>query len=368
MKVKKVLIVGSGFAGSVLARELAEKKIKVTVIDKRGHIAGNCFTKRDKKTRIMEHVYGPHIFNTNNKKIWDYVNKFEKFEVFTNRIKVNTSKGIFSFPINLHTINQFFNKKFSPKEAKKFINKIKINIKNPKNFEEQVLKIVGKKLYKEFFYGYTKKQWGIEPKKLPASVARRIPIRFDYNDNYNKAKFTGIPNKGYTQVIKKMLAHKNINLRLNFEWKKEMAKNYDHIFYSGEIDKFFDYKFGRLSYRTVYWKKKYYNGDYQGVTGINYPDMKTKYTRVYEHKHFMPNEIHKKSIVFFEYSKETGKKDEPFYPKRLEKDKKKLESYLLEAKKQKKFSFIGRLGTYQYLDMEDVIMKSIIIMLNKFTI
>lgn len=366
MKIKKALIVGAGFAGSVLARELAEKKIQVHVIDKRNHVAGNCFTRRDKKTGVMEHVYGPHIFNTNNKKIWEYVNKFDKFSNFTNRIKVKTKKGIFSFPINLHTINQYFNKQFTPNEAKKFINKIKIKIKRPKNFEEQALSLLGKKIYKEFFYGYTKKQWGVEPRKLPASIAKRIPIRFNYDDNYNKAKFTGIPINGYTTVIKNILKHKNINLKLNFIWKDHMIKNYDHIFYSGEIDKFFNYKYGRLSYRTVYWKKKYFNGDYQGVAGINFPDINVKHTRIYEHKHFMPNEFHKKTIVFTEYSKETKKNDEPFYPKRLEKDKKKLEKYFLEAKKLKNISFIGRLGTYRYLDMDDVIIESLNIS-KKFT-
>lgn len=360
MKINKILIVGSGFAGAVLARELARKNIKIDLIDKRNHIGGNCHTKRDLKTGVMEHVYGPHIFNTNNVQVWNYVNKFGEFMPFINRIKVNTSKGIFSFPINLMTINQFFKTKFSPNEAKKFINKIKSKIKNPKNFEEQILSLIGKKLYKEFFYGYTIKQWGVDPKKIPASVAKRIPIRYNYDDNFNKAKFTGIPKYGYTKLIEKILKHKNIKVTLGKDYKKNSSKKkYDHIFFSGEIDKFFNYKFGKLGYRTVYWKKKYFDGDFQGTAGVNYPELKVKHTRIYEHKHFMPSEKHKKSIVFYEYSKETKINDEPFYPKRLEEDKVILKKYQNYSKKFKNITFIGRLGTYQYLDMEDVIFQSI---------
>ena len=359
MKIKNALIVGAGFSGSVLARELAKKNIKVKVIDKRDHVGGNCHTKRDKKTGIMEHVYGPHIFNTKYKKIWNYVNYFGEFSNFTNRIKASTKKGIFSFPINLHTINQFFEKKFSPLEAKKFIEKKRLKIKNPKNFEEQALSMFGEELYKEFFYGYTKKQWGVDPKSLPASVAKRIPMRFNYDDNYNKATYTGIPLSGYTNIIKKILNHKNIKVRLKSNLKISMLSKFDHIFYSGEIDKFFKFKYGRLSYRTVFWKKKYYNGDFQGVTGVNYPDINVKHTRIYEHKHFLPNEKHKWSIIFYEYSRETLGNDEPFYPKRLKEDKVKLEKYIQEAKKITNMTFIGRLGTYQYLDMDDVIFKSI---------
>ena len=359
MKKNKILVVGAGFAGAVIARELAEKNFRVTVIEKKNHIAGNCYTKRDNETQIMEHVYGPHIFNTNNEKIWKYVKKFGLFKDYVHRVKANIPKGIFSFPINLLTINQFYNKKFTPYEASKFIKSKQIKFKNPKNFEEQALSLIGKDLYLNFFYGYTKKQWGVEPRQLPASILKRIPVRFNYDDNFHKAKFTGIPIKGYTNLIKNMLAHKNITLKINTSWEETMTNLYAHTFYSGEIDRLFKYKHGKLGYRTVYWKKKIVNGDYQGTAGINFPHLKDKHTRVYEHKHFTPWEKHQKSIIFFEYSKETSKNDIPYYPKRLPKDILKLNKYIKDSKKLKNITLIGRLGTYRYLDMEDVIFESL---------
>ena len=359
MKENNILIVGAGFAGSVIARELAENKFNVTVIEQKNHIAGNCYTKKDSETQIMEHIYGPHIFNTNNKIIWNYVNKFGKFENYIHRAKANIPGGIFSFPINLLTINQFFNKKFTPKEALNFIKSKQVKIKNPKNFEEQALSLIGKELYVNFFYGYTKKQWGVEPKKLPASILKRIPIRFNYDDNFHNAKYTGIPRLGYTSVIKNILSHKNISIKLKTLWKEDYLKKYNHIFYSGEIDKLFNHKYGRLGYRTVFWKKKVVKGDYQGAAGINFPSLKDKHTRVYEHKHFTPWKNFRKSIVFFEYSKETSYKDIPYYPKRLPEDILKLNKYIYDSKKIKKLTLIGRLGTYRYLDMEDVIYQSL---------
>jgi UDP-galactopyranose mutase len=356
---KKILIVGAGFSGAVLAREIAKKNITVDVIEKKNHVAGNCFTKRDAKTNIMEHVYGPHIFNTSNKIVWDYIRQFGKFIPFIHRVKAVNEKGIFSFPINLHTINQFFNKKFNPSQAKKFIKKISLKIKKPKNLEEQALSMIGVKLYKSFFYGYTKKQWGIEPGKLPASILKRIPIRFNYNDNYYNKKYTGIPKDGYTKIIKNILNHKYINVFLKKNWSNSMLNKYDHIFFSGEIDKFFNYKYGKLGYRTVFWKKNTYLGDFQGCAGINYTSENDLFTRIYEHKHLTPWENHKKTIVFKEYSKKTEKKDIAFYPIRLPDDKKKLSRYIIDSKKIKKITFIGRLGTYRYLDMEDVIFESL---------
>ena len=363
IKMKKnILIVGAGFSGSVLARELANSNFKILVIEKKSHVGGNCYTRRDTSTGIMEHVYGPHIFNTSNQDVWEYVNKFGKMIPFINRVKCSTNKGIFSFPINLHTINQFFGKNFNPSEAKLFIEKVRDkNIRNPKNFEEQALSYIGKDLYDAFFYGYTLKQWGCDPKELPASIIKRIPIRFNYNDNYYNKSYQGIPKNGYTQIIKNILDHKNIKLKTNVSWDKSMINEFDHIFFSGPIDEFFDYKYGQLGYRTVYWKKKIVKGDFQGNAGINYSDVNVKFTRIYEHKHFTPWKEFKKSIVFKEYSKETELGDIPYYPKRLDYDMQKLREYIKEIKNEKKVDFIGRLGTYRYLDMEDVINESLIL-------
>ena len=358
MKKKKILIVGAGFAGAVIARELAIKGLDVDIIEKKSHVAGNCFTKIDSVTGIMEHVYGPHIFNTSNELVWKYINKFDEMMPFINRVKCSIPKGVFSFPINLHTINQFFDKNFSPNEAEGFIDKIRNKrITNPKNFEEQALQFVGKELYEAFFKDYTIKQWGCHPTELPASILKRIPIRFNYDDNYYNKKFQAIPKNGYTKIIKNILDHKKIHLSLKTPWKETMINEYDHIFYSGPIDEYYNYKYGQLGYRTVYWEKECVSGDYQGNAGINFPGMNVDYTRIYEHKHFTPWKKFKKSIIFKEFSKETLIDDIPFYPKRLKSDKIMLKKYLLLN--QNKIKFIGRLGTYRYLDMEDVIYESL---------
>jgi UDP-galactopyranose mutase len=360
MNKKNILIVGAGFSGAVCAREIAENtSCKIQLIDKRSHVAGNCFTSKDDPTGIIEHIYGPHIFHTSNKKVWDYINKYGGFNNFINRVKSSSSRGIYSMPINLHTINQFFSKKFNPTEAQEYINKISDkSIKDPQNFEEQALKFIGKDLYFEFFYGYTKKQWGVEPSALPASILKRLPVRFNYNDNYYNSVYQGIPVGGYTQIIKNILNHKSINVSLNTSFCKDDIKNFDHVVYTGPIDAFFDFQFGKLGYRTVFWERQILNGDFQGNAVINYPETSANYTRVHEHKHFTPENSFDKTIIYTEYSKETGFNDEPFYPKRLSSDMEIFEKYKLAALNldlNKNVSFLGRLGTYRYMDMHNVI-------------
>jgi UDP-galactopyranose mutase len=358
--MKKILIVGSGFAGSVLAREIAEKtNLKIDIIDKRNHVAGNCHTYLD-KNNIMIHAYGPHIFHTSNEKIWKYVNKFGKFNNYVNRVKIINSKGIFSMPINLHTINQYFKRSFSPREARLFLKSHATKIKNVKNFEDKAISLVGKELYKDFLYGYTIKQWGISPKKIPESILKRLPIRFNYNDNYYNDIYQGIPINGYTSLIDNILKHNSINVKLSLDFKKVNVKNYSKIFYTGPIDEFFKYKYGRLNYRTVYWRKKTYKvEDFQGNAVINYNNVRIPYTRVIEFKHFEPQKKSSKTVVFYEYSKRTEINDTPYYPVKFDDDKKKLALYQKDAAKIKNIFFLGRLGTYRYLDMHHVIEESL---------
>jgi UDP-galactopyranose mutase len=204
---KKIGIVGAGFAGAVLARELAETGMYVCVVyDKRKHVAGNCHTARDPETGVMVHEYGPHVFNTSREDVWTYVNKWTEFGPYNNRVKAHTKAGIFSLPINLLTINQFFGKKLNPEEARKFISeKGDQSIAEPKNFEEQALKFLGRELYENFFEGYTRKQWGVDPRELPATILQRLPVRFNYDDNYYNQKYQGIPREGYTAIVEKIL-------------------------------------------------------------------------------------------------------------------------------------------------------------------
>jgi UDP-galactopyranose mutase len=307
---------------------------------------------------VMVHEYGPHIFNTDKKEIWDFVNSFVEFKPFINRVKANYKGNIYSLPVNLHTINQFFNKTFGPEEAKAFIESLgDKTITDPQSFEEQALKFLGKDLYHAFFYGYTKKQWGCEPSELPASILKRLPVRFNYNDNYYNNIYQGIPVNGYTELVEKLLDNPKINISLNkkFKYSTELNDVYDHIFYTGPIDAFFDYKFGRLGYRTVTFEKYTTDGDYQGNAVINYCDESVPHTRVHEHKHFAPWEEHEKTVYFKEFSKETTEEDIPYYPKRLDADKKILEAYRAEAMQSSNLSFLGRLATYRYMDMHHVI-------------
>ena len=358
----KFLIVGAGFSGAVLANRLADQlDCVIDIFDERNHIGGNCYTKRDSETGIMVHQYGPHIFNTDKKEIWDFVNSFVEFRPYVHRVKAISGGKIYSLPVNLHTINQFFNKSFNPSEAKFFLETLADHsIANPRNFEEQALKFIGKELYEAFFYGYTKKQWGCEPAELPASVLKRIPVRFNYDDNYHNNIYTGIPLNGYTELFDKLVEHPGITVYLN---KKFNSSNdysgYDHIFYTGPIDAYFNYRHGRLGYRTVTFESFVKEGDYQGTSQVNYCDESVSYTRITEHKHFTPWEHHEKTICFTEFSKETTEADIPYYPKGLKPDKELLQKYRHDAEKLNDVSFLGRLATYRYMDMHNVIGEAI---------
>jgi UDP-galactopyranose mutase len=355
---KKYLIIGAGFSGTVLANQLCNNiDCTIDIWDERNHIAGNCYTKRDEPTGIMVHQYGPHIFNTDKKEIWDFVNSFVEFKPYVHRVKAMSKGKVYSLPVNLHTINQLFNKSFTPAEAKIFLETLADKtIEDPQNFEEQALRFIGKELYDAFFYGYTKKQWGCEPIELPASILKRIPVRFNYDDNYHNNIYTGIPVEGYTALIEKLIDHKNITVTLNKKFNpSDDVSGYDHVFYTGPIDAYFNFKYGKLGYRTVTFETAYADGDFQGVTQMNYCDIDVPYTRITEHKHFTYWEQHDKTVYFKEFSKETESADIPYYPKRLANDKELLMNYRKEAEKLQKVSFMGRLATYRYMDMHHVI-------------
>jgi UDP-galactopyranose mutase len=355
---KKYLIIGAGFSGTVLANQLV-KNIDCTIDmwDERDHIGGNCHTERDAETGIMVHKYGPHIFNTDKKEIWDFVNTLGEFRPYVHRVKAMSNGKIYSLPVNLDTINKLFDKSFTPAEAKVFLETLAdTSITDPQNFEEQALRFIGKELYYAFFYGYTKKQWGCEPTELPASILKRIPVRFNYDDNYHNNIFTGIPVDGYSAIIKKLIEYDNIHVVLSKKFEPDVdVSDYDHVFFTGPIDAWFNFKYGRLGYRTVTFETFYVDGDYQGTTQINFCDEAVLYTRITEHKHFTNWEQHDKTICFKEFSKETEPTDIPYYPKRLEADKNLLLQYRADAENLQQVSFLGRLATYRYMDMHHVI-------------
>lgn len=355
--MKNIAMAGAGLSCAVIARELAEKGHQITIFEGRNHIAGNCHTQRDDETGIMVHMYGPHIFHTDNEEVWNYVNKYMEFKPYINRVKSTTQGQVYSLPINLHTINQFFGKTLSPNEARAFIEaQADMSIVNPQSFEEQALRFVGKDLYEAFFKGYTKKQWGLEPSALPASILKRLPVRFNYDDNYFSHRFQGMPVDGYTKMVENILNHENITVHLNTLFKRDQVSEYDHVFYSGTIDGYFDYEFGRLPYRTLDFEKAYADGDFQGCAVMNYGDEHVPYTRISEHKHFANWEEHDKTVYFKEYSRQCMPEDIPYYPINLVEGNELIAKYKEKAQQEQKVTFVGRLGTFRYLDM-DVIIK-----------
>lgn len=356
----KVAIVGAGFSGAVIARELASNGILVDVFEQREHLAGNCYSERDTDTNVMVHVYGPHIFHTDDQEVWQYVNTYGKFEPYVNRVKAITKNAVYSLPINLHTINQFFHKTLGPNEAKEFIKSLCEHFDfEPETFEQQALSFIGRDLYEAFFKTYTIKQWGVEPSELPASILKRLPVRFNYNDNYFNHRYQGMPHDGYTEIIKNIISHDNISVKLNAKFEHDNAQEYDHVFYSGTIDGYFKYAFGRLPYRTLDFVTERYQGDYQGTAVMNYCDNEEEFTRITEHKFFSPWEEHKQTIIYKEYSRLCTKDDSPYYPIRQVKEKELLKQYVDIANSTENVSFIGRLGTYRYLDMDVTIREAL---------
>lgn len=359
-KTMKISIVGAGFSGAIIARSLAEKDCEVSVFDTRSHVAGNCHTERDSKTGVMVHKYGPHIFHTDSEHVWKYLQQFDEFLPYTNRVKAQVKGRVFTLPVNLLTINQFFGKTLSPKEAFDLVqSKADKTVGEPLSFQDQALKFVGKELYEAFFKGYTEKQWGVSPTKLPASILKRLPLRFNYDDNYFNHKYQGMPKNGYTYIVEKILNHPNITVHLNTTFDTSKVNEFNHVFWSGPIDGFYNYKFGHLGYRTLDFVKETHEGDYQGCAVMNYCDEDVPYTRITEHKHFSPWESHENTIVFKEYSRECEENDVPYYPIRLVDEQKILDEYLSAAEKETMVTFVGRLGTYRYLDMDVTIYEAL---------
>lgn len=357
----KYCIVGCGFSGAILARHLATNGHKVLLLDERDHLAGNCHTERDKSTGIMVHKYGPHIFHTADKRAWDYIRQFGNFMPYVNRVKAISENRVYTLPVNLLTINQFFGKTLGPKDAKKFIaEKADHSIVEPRNFEEQALAMIGPELYKAFFYGYTRKQWGFEPTELPASILKRLPVRFNYDDNYFNHPYQGMPENGYTSIIENIISVPGIEVRLGTAFE-DIKESFDHVFYTGPIDRYFNFRLGRLGYRTLDFERFESEGDYQGTAVMNYCDEKVPFTRISEHKHFAPWEQEKfsRTVYFREYSRLAEPTDVPYYPIRLVNEKRKLQEYIDLAREQANVSFLGRLGTYRYLDMDVTITEAL---------
>ena len=355
----RIAVVGAGFSGAVVARELAEAGHQIEVFEARDHVAGNCHTLRH-DTGVMVHVYGPHIFHTQHERVWNYVQRFGTFKPYRHRVRAMVGDKPFQMPMNLGLINAFFGRQFSPQEAEAFVAaQADTTINDPKSFEEQGLRLMGRELYEAFFAGYTRKQWGVDPKELPASILARLPLRFTDDDSYFSHPYQGIPEHGYTAIVEAMLNHPNISVQLGVRIPRARLRDYDHAFWSGPIDAYFDFEHGRLAYRTLDFEPEVVDGDFQGCPVVNYCDAEVPYTRITEHKHFAPWEQHDRSVIYREYSRSCGDDDTPYYPVRLVEEKAQLLQYVQLARAEQGVTFLGRLGTYRYLDMDVTIHEAL---------
>lgn len=354
------LIVGSGLYGSTIARELTDSGKSVLVIEKRNHVGGNVYT--EKIEGINVHKYGAHIFHTNNKAVWDYVQKFATFNRFTNSPIANYKGEIYSLPFNMYTFNQMWGVS-NPEEAKAIIEKHKNTLDHePTNLEEQAISLVGKDIYEKLIKGYTEKQWGRKCKDLPAFIIKRLPVRYTFDNNYFNALYQGIPVGGYTKMIENMLSGIEVKTNLDYladiDYFDMIAKT---VIYTGPIDAYFDYSLGTLEYRSVRFENEILDiPNFQGNAAVNYTDSETPWTRIIEHKWFefgkdeYGNDL-PKTVISKEYSSEWKKGDEPFYPVNDEKNLALYSKYKELADNEKNVFFGGRLGEYKYYDMDKVI-------------
>lgn len=361
MKKYDYLIVGAGLFGATVANRLQQSGKKVLVIDKRNHIAGNVYTETVEG--IPVHKYGAHIFHTDYKDVWDYVNSFIEFNRFTNSPIAIYKNKLYNLPFNMNTFSKLWEDVITPEDAKKHIDseKSQFNGVAPKNLEEQAISLVGQTIYETLIKGYTEKQWNRKCTELPAFIIKRLPVRFTYDNNYFNDRYQGIPIGGYTKLVEKMLSGVEINLGCDYFKNRNYYNNLaEKIIYSGMIDEYFEFKLGRLEYRSLKFDTKIYQTEnYQGNAVINYTDTTPSYTRVIEHRHFDDTVVSNNTVVTYEYPEDWTPEKEAYYAINDEKNNQLAEKYRQLAKKEKDVIFGGRLAEYKYYDMDDVIKRAL---------
>ena len=349
------LVVGAGLFGAIFAHEANKRGKKVLVIDKRSHIGGNIYCEKIEDINV--HKYGAHIFHTNDKKVWEYINQFAEFNNYINSPVAVYKDELYNLPFNMNTFSRLWNIK-TPAEAKKMIADqiADLDIDEPKNLEEQALKLVGRDVYEKLIKGYTEKQWGRSCTDLPAFIIKRLPLRFTFDNNYFNARYQGIPMGGYTPIIEKMLDGIEVLTDTDyFEWIKTNADKVKKTVFTGQIDQFFDYKLGVLEYRSVRFETEVLDTDnFQGNAVVNYTEREVPYTRIIEHKHFEFG-TQPKTVISKEYSSEWKPGIEPYYPVNNDKNNALYEEYKKLADATPNVIFGGRLGNYKYYDMDKVI-------------
>jgi len=371
---KPVVVVGAGLFGLTLAERIAnELGREVLILEKRDVIGGNAFSSVDSSSGIELHKYGSHLFHTDNERIWNYVNNFTKFNDYKHQVWAKHTGKIFPMPINLATISLFCEKFMSPSAAKNWIlsQQPKDNL-NPKNFEEKAIQLIGEPLYRAFIAGYTEKQWQVDPKKLPHEIIRRLPVRYNFNINYFDDKYQGLPLDGYMTWFSRMVDNPLIKIETNCDYfaKKELFQTDQLVLYSGPIDRFFEYKHGPLSWRTLDFEwESIETDDFQGTAVVNYSDLDVTFTRIHEFKHLHPERSYHpgKTVIAREYSRFAVGDDDPYYPVNTEEDRIKLDRYRALKSNMKNVIFGGRLGSYKYLDMHMAIGSALNVFSQKVT-
>ncbi|MGB3413149.1 MAG: UDP-galactopyranose mutase, partial [Microbacteriaceae bacterium] len=342
------------------------------------HIGGNAYSEAEPETGIEIHKYGAHLFHTSNEKVWEYVNRFTSFTGYQHRVYTNHLGQVYPMPINLGTINQFFDAAYSPDEAKALIKQQSAELGDidPQNLNDKGIQLIGRPLYEAFIMNYTAKQWQTDPTELSADIISRLPVRYNYNNRYFNDAYEGLPVDGYTAWLERMAEHKNIEVRLNTDFfdttqplNKDAIVGKIPVVYTGALDRYFDYSEGELSWRTLDFEQEVLNtGDFQGTPVMNYPDLDVPYTRIHEFKHFHPERDsypNDKTVIMREFSRFAGLEDEPYYPVNTPSDREKLLAYRELVKAEDGVHFGGRLGTYQYLDMHMAIGSALSMYENK---
>jgi len=361
-----IYVIGSGFFGAVIAERIAaDSRMPVTVIEKRHHVGGNSWSEICQETGIECHKYGSHIFHTSDEQVWDYMCRFTDFNDYRHKVLTTYNNHVYTMPINLTTINSFYGLNLTPSEVDAFLagEAAKEKIYEPKNLEEKAVSLIGRPLYEAFVKGYTIKQWDKDPKELSSDIISRLPVRNDCNDRYFSDKYEGIPLDGYGELFSRILDNELINVKLNTDFfaVKDSIPSDSLIIYTGAIDQFFDYSYGKLEWRTSTFETEIHDfPDYQGTTVMNYANHEIPYTRIHEFKHYHPERPPTdKTITYTEYSKFAEDCDEPYYPIASSENMIKLEKYCKEAEMLDKVIFGGRLGTYKYLDMDDAVAEAL---------
>jgi UDP-galactopyranose mutase len=375
-----LVVVGSGFFGLTVAQQCAENLgLNVVVIDRRDHIGGNAYSEDDAETGIEVHRYGAHLFHTSNERVWEYVNRFTAFTAYQHRVYTNFRGQVFPMPINLGTINQFFDAAYSPDEARRLIAEqaSEFSSSDARNLEEKGISLIGRPLYEAFIKDYTAKQWQTDPKLLAAEIISRLPVRYTYDNRYFNDAHEGLPVDGYTAWLEKMASHERIEVRLNtdfFDTSQEVNKanvvGNAPVVYTGPVDRYFDYAGGRLGWRTLDFEREVMpTGDFQGTSVMNYADPDVPFTRIHEFRHFHPERDYPgdRTVIMREFSRFAQGDDEPYYPVNTAKDRNKLMRYRDLTRLESGVLFGGRLGTYKYLDMHMAIGAALSLVDNRLT-